>query len=261
MCFYFLSPCVSKNLAFYFSACLPSCFAFWVLYITAWPFDIYIRIYSLRPYSDQPLLSSLTTSTSSWLNQFLAPHSSQPATALAHLASEDGEGQSAGLAQLSGAPWAGGGVGGVPSTGGEAEGPRPCSEPRLLSPHRARAHHLVQQPTAWRPHGRCPRLRKHTETHTHHKLPFKFYFVKMSSASFCTNNQFEYVFRILWFKLLKSSEHVLISLLLYDSKLNIWNWKRDIGGNYLSRFSCILQSQQIIDNQAIKNSQPPGSPI
>ena len=127
--------------------------------------------------------------------------------------------------------------------------PCPCPSPRSA------AHSMT--PTWTMP----PPEETHRNTHTHHKLPFKFYFVKMSSASFCTNNQFEYVFRILWFKLLKSSEHVLISLLLYDSKLNIWNWKRDIGGNYLSRFSCILQSQQIIDNQAIKNSQPPGSPI
>lgn len=82
-----------------------------------------------------------------------------------YLAPEDGEGQSTGFAELSGTPWAGGGVGGVPSTGGEAEGPRPRSEPRLLSPHRARAHHLVQQPAAWRPHGRRPRLQsKRTNT-------------------------------------------------------------------------------------------------
>lgn len=60
-----------------------------------------------------------------------------------HLTPEDGEGQSAGFAQLPGAPWAGGGVGGVPSAGGKTEGPRPRSEPRLLGPHRARAHHLV----------------------------------------------------------------------------------------------------------------------
>lgn len=84
-----------------------------------------------------------------------------------YLASEDREGQSAGLAELSSAPWAGRRVGGVPSAGGEAEGPRPCSKPRLLRPHRARAHHLVQQPAAWRPHGRCPCLQSaHTQRHT-----------------------------------------------------------------------------------------------
>lgn len=216
-------------------------------------------IYFLRQYSDHPLLLSLVQPWRCAGGQFLAPHSSWPATALAHLASEDGEGQSAGLAQLSGAPWAGGGVGGVPSTGGEAEGPRPCSEPRLLSPHRARAHHLVQQPTAWRPHGRCPRLRKHTETHTSldiSQLPSSItgHFLRCPRHHFFfffTNNQFEYSFWILWFKL-KSSEHVLISLLLYDSKLKEEMISHDFLAFYRANKWLIIKPSKIRSLQVLQ---------
>lgn len=77
-----------------------------------------------------------------------------------HLSSEHWEGKSTSFARQARASWggAGGGVGGVSSAGGEAERPGSSSKARLLGADRPCAHHLVQEPTTWRPHGGGPRL-------------------------------------------------------------------------------------------------------
>ena len=75
-----------------------------------------------------------------------------------YLASENGKGLATGFAHKTWAPWGGRRIRRVSRTRREAKGSSACSKARLLASHCPRAHDLIQQTTAWSPHGRGPCL-------------------------------------------------------------------------------------------------------
>lgn len=124
--------------------------------------------------------------------------------------------------------------------------PCPCPSPRSA------AHSMT--PTWTMP----PPEETHRNAHiTRYFTAALFYhrtFSEMSSASFFfffTNNQFEYSFWILWFKL-KSSEHVLISLLLYDSKLKEEMISHDFLAFYRANKWLIIKPSKIRSLQVLQ---------
>ena len=79
----------------------------------------------------------------------------------AYLASENGKRLATGFAHKTLASRGGRGIRGVPRTRREAKGSSTSSKARLLASHCPRAHDLIQQTTAWSPHGRGPCLTGH----------------------------------------------------------------------------------------------------
>lgn len=77
---------------------------------------------------------------------------------------KDREGLSTGLTHQTGAGGVGGRVCGVSCSGSETKRARTCPKTWLLPSHGSGTHHLIQQTTAWCPHGRGPRLHRKQKT-------------------------------------------------------------------------------------------------